>query len=186
MRFVKQLPIFLLFVLILIYGCVPNNNSTLAPEQMSSSYPVFPTSIPSGYPSPQITSEFTEPYNHERPTQDPTLGAVKGVLQLKTSTGIKPVDHVILYLAEVVRDTEGNERVVSMDRLNSPRAYTDMNGYFEFFNVPPGKYGLVLDTITNSYLLGHPVSGEDMLFEVRAGEVLDTGVLVYNMLPISR
>jgi len=114
------------------------------------------------------------------------LGAVKGVLQLKTSTGIKPVDHVILYLAEVVRDTEGNERVVSMDRINSPRAYTDTDGYFEFINVPPSKYGLVLDTITNSYLLGHPVTGEDMLFEVKAGEVLDVGALIYDLLPISR
>lgn len=186
MRPVKQLPIFLLFVLILIYGCTLNNNDIQKSEQLSSSYPVLPTLIPSDYPIPQITSEFTELYTPERPTQDPALGAVKGVLQLKTSTGIKPVDHVILYLAEVVRDTEGNERVVSMDRLNSPRAYTDTNGYFEFFNVPPSKYGLVLDTITNSYLLGHPVTGEDMLFEVKAGEVLDIGVLVYDLLPISR
>jgi hypothetical protein len=53
-----------------------------------------------------------------------------------------------------------------------------------FDNVPPGNYGLILDVITNTYLLMKPGSQEALLIELSADQQVDLGTLLYDSLPI--
>jgi len=174
---------------LLVTSCSPTISATGTSQSPSGSnaYPIE-TQIPllnafsTTYPAP--LSQNTPEAQQQQPTRDPSLGVIKGSLSIQTSEGVRPVKNAILYLAQVMKDDKGIERVVSMDRITSPRTTTDENGYFEFINVPPGKYGLVLDTILNLYLLNNPETGGDMLFEVNEATITDVGSLVYDTLPV--
>jgi hypothetical protein len=95
-----------------------------------------------------------------------------------------PVTQAIIYLAEILPDDQGELRLAAMDRVNSPRSVTDEKGSFLFEDVPPGNYGLVLDMIRQSYLLGDPESGEALIITLEEGEAVDMGDLVYDDLPV--
>jgi len=92
----------------------------------------------------------------------------------------KPYAGAILYLAETIVDTNGNESFVAMDRINSPRTTADENGLFVFSNVPEGHYGLILDTIHNSYFLHYPESNEQVLVSVVDSSSVEIGELVFD------
>lgn len=110
------------------------------------------------------------------PTQDPALGRVTGVLLYKG----KPVAGYLLYLAATTKDNSGKDTAVSMDRINSPRAFTGPDGAFAFPNVPPGKYGLVVDKVQTSFLLSKPDGTGDMLVEVKGTAVIEFGTMDYD------
>lgn len=81
-------------------------------------------------------------------------GVVRGAL---LENG-KPVANARLYLGSVIKNG-----VVAFDRVRSITTITDERGKFEFREVPPGEYGLILDTIMNSYLLFWPDKREPIL-----------------------
>ncbi len=114
------------------------------------------------------------------PTPAEDSGVVIGTLLLRG----KPVQNVTLYLAEMLKNDQGEEVVAGYDRSISPRAYLDADGNFVFAKIPPGNYSLILDFVLNSLLLGHPKSGEPILVSVRAGETVKLGTLDYPDLPI--
>jgi hypothetical protein len=142
-----------------------------------------------GYPAP--TSEFVQTAYpagmlQETPseltpkiTQDPNLGAVKGTLMLRG----KFVTNVSIYLGALITDDEGRELVAGYDRTSLMRATTDENGDFIVYNVPEGRYGLILDLVTQAYLLDTPDGSQSVLFTVKNGETLDLGTLDYQELP---
>lgn len=113
-------------------------------------------------------------------TLAPGMGRVSGILQV----GSQPAKNALLYLAETVKDSAGIDSFAAMDRIRSPKAVTDDQGRFVFSNVPPGNYGLILDVITNSYLLMKPGSQEALLIGMTADKQTDLGTLVYDSLPI--
>jgi hypothetical protein len=112
-------------------------------------------------------------------------GRVSGVLQVTANGGAQPAQKVVLYLAETIKDSAGKDSVAALDRVNSPRTETDNQGRFVFKNVPPGNYGLILDVISNSYLLMKPGTQEALLIKVSEGQQVDLGTLLYETLPIS-
>lgn len=118
-------------------------------------------------------------------TIDSNYGVVTGRLFLSRSGAKTPVKDQILYLAEVINDDKNNPSFAAFDRINSPRAVTNANGEFEFINVRPGNYGLVLDVITSSYLLAKPGTQEPMILKILGGNNLDLGDLTYDELPIT-
>jgi hypothetical protein len=140
--------------------------------------PPYPGSVASAPSQPiQTTPEITQ-------TTDPQMGIVKGTLQFGTEGDHEPVAGQLLYLGEIIKDSEGEERVASLNRSASPRTYTDPDGSFQFINVPPGRYGLILDTVIEAYLLSDPQTGASFAMTVNSGETLELGDLVYEDLPL--
>jgi hypothetical protein len=160
----------------------PLNLTVIAPT-LESGYPA-PNQIQGAYPGPaQI--EPTQPLPPAVDvTADLTMGRVTGVLQLLAGGSATPVAGQTLYLARVLMGSDGQERAASFDPQTDPRAQTDERGGFQFVNVPPGRYGLVMDIVIESYLLNDPISGESLLITVTAGEELSMGELVYTTLPV--
>jgi hypothetical protein len=148
----------------------------------------------SGYPAPVIPT-ISPPYPAADPSPEPTFeiinleallenltpgfGAVTGILLDNN----KPRSNAIIYLANVITDDQGREMVASYDRSSSPRSDTDGLGRFAFVNIPPGRYGLILDTVINAYLLHHPNQDQPLLITVSANELEDIGNLDYDDLP---
>lgn len=169
-------PIFL-FLLAFASAC-----STSSPKPPSETYPQPNVQYPyplSAYPEPnQNMTVFATLGSVPTPAED--SGIVVGTLLLKG----KSVQNVTLYLAEMLKNDQGEEVVAGYDRSISPRAYLDAEGNFVFANVSPGNYSLILDFVLNSLLLGHPKSGEPILISVQAGETVKLGTLDYPYLPI--
>jgi hypothetical protein len=118
-------------------------------------------------------------------TLAPGMSRVTGVLQVGANGESQPAKNALLYLAETVKDSTGRDSFAALDRIRSPRTVTDDQGGFVFSNVPPGNYGLILDAITNSYLLTKPGSEEALLIEVSAEKQVGLGTLLYESLPLS-
>lgn len=139
-----------------------------------------PPATPLGSPlNSPVATEIPIP----RPTQDATLGQVKGKLMVKSGAEAQPLPGRILYLAELTKDASGAETAAGLDRVASPRTFTDVDGTFTFYNVPPGRYALIYDLVRNAYMLGDPNRDEDLIITVPAGGVADVGTLAYNQLP---
>ncbi|MBE0410912.1 MAG: hypothetical protein IBX69_14425 [Anaerolineales bacterium] len=142
-------------------------------------FPTIPPPYPVGDPSPEPTLEIID-LEAVLDNLTPGLGAVTGVLL----DNKQPRPNAIIYLADVIPDDEGIERVASYDRSSSPRSNTDSLGRFVFANIPPGRYGLILDTVISAYLLHFPNEDLPLLFTVEADDLEDIGELDYDNLPM--
>lgn len=147
-------------------------------------YPYPPPAIiptVAGYPEPN-SDLGVELDATPGPVPEPSSssGVVVGVIQVNN----EPIPNLTIYLAEVLTDGEGLERVASYDRVMSPRAFTNEDGQFVFSNILPGRYGLVLDTVLSAYLLHLPQEDTAMVITVEAGQVTEIELLDYDSLPI--
>lgn len=141
--------------------------------------PVIPTKP--GYPEPnadQVAEIDATPGPIPQPSS--TTGVIVGTIKVNN----EPVPNLTVYLAEVLTDDVGIERVASYDRINSPRAFTNETGQFVFSNIEPGKYGLVLDTVISAYLLHKPQEETALIIAVEAGQQTDVEMLNYDSLPL--
>jgi hypothetical protein len=140
-----------------------------------------------GYPAPQAVPDeansYPVPTSSEGlspdPTQDPKLGIVHGKMLLLG----KPYTEGQIYLSEVIKDNQGTELVVGFDRTSVIRGALDGSGSFAIKNVPPGRYGVVLDKVSNAFLLMKPGKDESFIIDVVEGQNLDLGTLDYPNLP---
>ena len=94
-----------------------------------------------------------------------------------------PVEWGILYLGSVTTAEDGSPIMVSTDKAAAPSTVVQAAGQFAFTDVPPGPYALVLDLIASTIILRDPIDGQDLLFEVRGGEITDLGDLIYSDMP---
>jgi hypothetical protein len=159
----------------------PNPVGEITPE---AGYPYPPPAVGHQPPYPVETTPAqaavpTDPQEIVEQLQT-GLGAVSGTLLINR----QPRPAASLYLADVIQDDRGAEMVASYDPANSPRAFTDSSGNFLYVNIPPGRYGLVLDSVIASYLLHYPDRDEPILITITAGEVTDIGDLDYDDLPL--
>jgi hypothetical protein len=146
-----------------------------------------PESYPGPPQPPQNNPAYPVPEQEAVPTivlpavtQDPSMALVKGVLLYNS----KPVPGAILYLSEVVRSEDGEAGVVAFERSAPTKTFTNTEGEFVFYNIPPGEYGLVIDLIAASYLLSYPDGSEEILVTISSKETIDLGVLDFDDLPI--
>ena len=204
MNIYRKLHYLLLGIVFLVTSCsgalisetdsnIPTNDSPLV--DTDSGYPSHPIvqSGDSGYPPPPVIPTipgYPEPNAEQFDEIDATPGPIP---QPSSSTGVivgtikvnnDPVPNLTIYLAEVLTDDVGIERVASYDRINSPRAFTNVDGQFVFSNIEPGNYGLVLDTVISAYLLHMPQEESAIIIAVDAGQQTDVEMLNYDSLPL--
>jgi len=196
---IKRFTPTLMICLFLLASACSNVNpeaTQKSPGEDTDAIPTLPAIIypppSSEYPAPQVPvysppypEPDTEPEFYATPGSMPTPGSEWGIVTGRMLENGKPVVNLILYLAELLKDDKENEAIASFDRVSSPRAYTDTEGRFVFSNIPPDRYGLVLDIVVDSYLLHHPDTEQQILFYIAAGEKTDLGNLNYDSLPIS-
>ncbi len=116
-------------------------------------------------------------------TEDASLGKVSGTIQLKAGDTAKPIAGRSLYLAKLTKDASGQDTGAGLDRVNSPRAVSIEDGSFVFKNVPAGRYALIMDLVSNAYMLRKPDGSGDLITDVMTGETTALGILVYTELP---
>lgn len=177
-KIVYSLALFLLF----LSGCgtiTPTSQDITDSSPYNGDYP-----LPAGS-NDSLSSGYPEPTNNERqvtipnPTQDLQLGQVKGKFLIDG----KPSSGFVLYLAPVVSDAEGTEIVVNFERTKSYSTAPDEHGTFTFGNIPSGRYGLVFDQISASYLMTWPGKEDSLIISVENGKTLDLGPLDYEAPP---
>jgi len=90
-----------------------------------------------------------------------------------------PIAGARLYLGTLLKTADGVDAMVQLDRNTSPATTTNGLGQFLFVDLPPGRYGLMLDAIEGALLLNRPDDGTDLIIEVTGGQVNDLGELAY-------
>jgi len=175
----RSFSLVILSVIFLLAGCNSHDElENLDFPLISSEYPV--TTIVSHQSSyPIVTKTITSIEITQFATQDPSLGTVKGVLLLNG----EPLRDVTLYLGQIITDYQGRELVAGYDRTSLLRGNTNIKGEFTIYNVPVGRYGLILDLVTQAYLLDAPDGTQSILFSVGGSEITDLGVFDYKYLP---
>ncbi len=88
-----------------------------------------------------------------------------------------------MYLAELTKDASGQETGAGLDRVVRHGAISIEDGSFVFKNVSPGRYALIMDLVSNAYMLRKPDGNGDLVIDVKTGETTALGILVYVELP---
>jgi hypothetical protein len=123
-----------------------------------------------------------EPIN---PQTSATAGAVTGRIFLQNEKGFRAVSGLLVGLAEVIKGDDGVEKAAGYDPSTASRGELRPDGAFVIDNVPPGRYGVILDAVTTSILLKEGENPDNSLvITVEADKVTDLGNLVYANIPL--
>ncbi|RMF50088.1 MAG: hypothetical protein D6755_01625 [Anaerolineae bacterium] len=139
-----------------------------------------PAAEPTAYPAPPRPTEYIIT---TLPTPKSDSGIITGYLLENKANPTAPSSTVLLALAKIIPGPDGQPMVARFNREEAPHTLTDVNGRFVFKDIPPGQYGLIVDRISDAFLLNDPDTGGDFIFTATAGEVLDLGNLVYDAIP---
>jgi hypothetical protein len=205
-QFLARSSIVLSFVLLMLTACnAPVNTPTTAPVEevgtavpTADGYPAPAATTDSAYPLPTPNSPYPYPGANSQgsapttavdsgplvvPTATAESGVVTGVFSNNTNEDSVAVTLAgrTLFLAKVLTNAEGVAGLVEMDRASAPSAELNANGEFAFTDVAPGSYGVMLDTVQGPQLLNDPATGNSIVIEVVAGQVLDLGTKVFTI-----
>lgn len=119
------------------------------------------------------------------PQTTATAGAVTGRIFVNDAQGFRPVTKIIVALAEIIKDENGKEIATGYDAVNSPRNDIRDDGVFVIENVPPGRYGIILDSVMTQVMIKEPENLDNsLLITVEADKVTDVSNLIYASLPL--
>lgn len=126
-------------------------------------------------PSSKANENFPMPVV---PTPESGSAVVTGKV---TAMANKPYGGEYVFLAQVNFNDKG-EGAFFLDTIRSPATQADENGYFQFKNVSPKKYVVIVgDPTGNSVVVTEPGSLNPIIWDVEADKVLDVGVLKVNL-----
>jgi hypothetical protein len=161
-----------------------NGNSAYpapATPSSNSAYPGPAANAPtadSAYPAPQAqpTAAGRDPEPIPQPAAG--MGVVHGMVYSVTTD--QPIyDGVIVYLSPVINTDNAAMDAVSLDLEGDPKATPDNQGGFAFADVPPGRYGIVVQTPLSQHLAHYADDqSKDVILTVEAGQTLDLGKLL--------
>jgi hypothetical protein len=143
-----------------------------------------PAAAGAAYPGPQ--GQEPAPTASMDPIVVPTpssgeVGVVAGTLYRVDEGGNRvPYPAATIYLGTVTA-SGGVDAMVALDRTTAPAAITNGLGQFAFADVPPGRYGLMLQSLEGALLLNNPDDGGDMVIEVAGGQTVEMGELAYPL-----
>lgn len=132
------------------------------------------------YPEPLSgpTATFTPALPVVIPTPEVDLGVVTGKL-LSSDPGNPPY-LATLYLGNTIKpDKEGFPPMVTLSEDTDPKAIQDESGTFVFSAIKPGFYAILVWDPTVSKVIMDEKDENYFVFEVKAGEVTDLGVIYY-------
>lgn len=165
-------------------SATPAPTTAPAATQEPGSYPApaTPTTRP-GYPDPAEPLGEAPPgdYTPVAPTAPAPaegLGVVTGTLTRDVrGVPLQPVTEATLYLAEVLRGSDGElSGLAGLDEESAPSTVTDEDGQFAFTDVEPGLYLLIIKTPL-SVAPVRDVDGEDVAADVVAGQAAELGII---------
>lgn len=201
----QQLPRYLLLIFclcLLLVACsdeeptpeptvaAPAPTATTAPAATPTpAQPESPLKADSPLPTPTDAIEASvaaipvgEPIN---PQTSASAGAVTGRIFINNEKGFRAVSGLLVGLAEVIKGDDGVEKAAGYDPSTAPRGELRTDGAFVVDNVPPGRYGVILDAVTTSILLKEMENPDNSLvITVEADKVTDLGNLVYPSIPL--
>ncbi len=158
--------------------------TTAQPESPLAPESPLPTPAPASDVGAAATAAIPagEPVN---PQTSATAGAVTGRLFINDDKGFRTVPGLIVGLAELIKGDDGIEKAAGYDAATASAGEIRQDGTFVLDNVPPGRYGVILDAVTTSILAVEPENPENsLLITVEADKVTDLGTLVYGPLPL--
>lgn len=181
----------------LLAACTPQAAPPDTPEATSApaptaagtdAYPAPNSAYPgpnSAYPGPGAAdfgpTVSSEPIVVPEPSSA-DVGVAHGKLFRITDSGERePLAGYNVYLGNILRNNQGDESLVQLDRGTAPRAQLNALGEFVFVDVPAGRYGLMLDMVRGAVLLNDPDDGSDLIIEIQGGQVIDLGEMAYPL-----
>ena len=180
--------IFLMMIALILVGCVNSVPSQAQPTNVN----VNPTRFEgaSAYPSPLGAQSYPAAEQTDEPAlieSVPTPGqtdkaTITGYINNRNGDKTEPAVSTILYLAEVMYQN-GTPTVAGFDRSSPLKTITDSKGRFVFTDVPFNAYSIVVDKISEAYLLSDPVTGGDLLIAPKESKIYDLGELTYGAVP---
>ena len=182
MKNILKFAVILASASLLLIGCATGNKNIqkLAEEpSLEAGYPIIAADVngAEGYPHFEFQPEIVPDFKH-----NPSFGIVYGQVLYNN----KPVVGYNVYLADLLVDNAGVERIASLKRSSAPQAILDKNGNFVFNEVLPKRYVLMFSDGVGSYLLLLPDSDseEAIIIEVRQNSETDLGSLNYSDFPL--
>lgn len=162
----------------------PAPADSTAGAQQNGAYPgpaaqAYPAPGLPAYPGPGQELVPTEAPPGRQPEPVPTpasgLAVVHGrIYDIATDQPI--YDGVLVYLSKVVATNSTDMDAVSLDRENDPNVVPDIEGGFAIADVPPGRYGIVVQGPLNQYMTRFGDNrNKDVIIVVEAGQTLDLG-----------
>jgi hypothetical protein len=198
MRYVSTLVLAILAALMLAACNQPAATPTavpVAPEPTAAApTDAYPGPATDAYPGPGAAA--TEPYPapvDPNISMDPIVvpapasnevGVVTGTIFRLTQDGQRvPFAGGVLYLGTILATDTGVEAMVAVNKEVAPQGSTNGLGQFAIADVPPGRYGLMLETVQGTVLLNDPSGANDgdLIIEVTGGDTIDLGELAYPL-----
>ena len=108
-------------------------------------------------------------------------GAIVGELIRKDTQPEIPYIGLKVFLGTLIKSNDGTTSLGRVDPNTAPISITDQTGRFEFENIEPGKYILVVEVPPNYLIkLKNPETGDEMMLDAEADKTTDLGKLIYN------
>ncbi len=181
----KKLTPFLIFA-IFFSACSPQSQQQLIPEHPEYPVIVYDTPAYNSYPSPTLSEQFNQDSLETTKTRFPNTKNGKAYLRgiLYSYTINSNVTGTGIYLTPAV----GNNRDEFPTMLVGPQesrgditTASDLNGKFEFNDIEPGNYYLVVWAPLSWSVVEYSESDQrPMLIELSADQQLDLGIALVS------
>ncbi len=175
--------IMLIFLMILVIGCSgkSDGSSSTAINGSESSYPSAENA--SGYPPPlkiePTAPPHIEPDAYTLPTSANDKAVISGLLYHKPDKGsdYRSLPDTVIFIGKVILANDGVHKIGSLNKDVDPSYTTHADGRFVFEDIEPGTYTLFLYDGLGVYVIKDPITGQDILLTLKAGDAIDLGVI---------
>lgn len=147
----------------------------------AGAYPAPGSAYPGGAaPAAELGPTVSaDPIVVPQPSSD-QVGVVTGTILRTADGGSEPASEgYVIFLGNLLKNDQGVDGLVELDKITAPKAPVNALGEFVFVDVPPGRYGLMLELRSGTVLLNNPQDGGDLIVEVTGGQITDLGDLGY-------
>jgi hypothetical protein len=184
-RYLLMISILILLALGACSSSSPTAQPTAIPTDAGSEggYPIDASDPPYPLTDAQGREEFENSLMAEAPDPQTSQDAGALTLRLLYTDGEHPVRGQLFFAATMI-PVEGIEDafIPAVSPMEDPAANSDKQGRLTMSLLPPGKYALSIMTPQGPILVEDLDSLETIVFEINAGEVLDLGERVVNLL----